>query len=77
MKCEICGEETTNKNYCSLHKKARENIINKFENWQKALGIQWKEYLSEIVNNDLTGESAKETAEHMLKMGETVRCRRR
>jgi hypothetical protein len=32
--------------------------------------ISWKEYLSEIVKNPLTGEWAREVAESMIKSGE-------
>jgi hypothetical protein len=32
------------------------------------LGISWKEYLSEIAKNPLTGEWAKEVAEHLVEM---------
>lgn len=70
MKCKICSEETAGKIYCPLHNEAYKNIVNKFERWQKALDISWKEYLSEIANNALTGKAAKETADHLLKIGE-------
>jgi len=53
-----------------LHLKAHENITKKYESWKKALGITWKEYLSEIVKNPFTGEWAKEVAEHLSKTGE-------
>jgi hypothetical protein len=50
--------------------KAYENIIKKYEVWKRALEISWKEYLSEIVKNPLTGEWVKEVAEHLSKSGE-------
>jgi hypothetical protein len=50
--------------------KAYENIVKKHELWKRALGISWKEYLSEIVKNPLTGEWAREVAEHLIKNGE-------
>jgi len=70
LKCKLCGKEATDKDYCSLHNKAHENVVSKYEGWQKALGSSWKEYLSEIATNPLTGELAKEMAEHMLRTGE-------
>jgi len=30
------------------------------------LGISWKEYLSEVAKNPLTGECAKEVAEYLI-----------
>jgi hypothetical protein len=50
--------------------KAHESIIKKYDMWKKALEISWKEYLSEIAKNPLTGEWAREVAEHLLKTGE-------
>jgi len=70
LKCVICSRETDEKSYCELHAKAYENINKKYDEWKKALEISWKEYLSEIVKNPLTGEWAKEVAEHLIKSGE-------
>jgi hypothetical protein len=70
LKCVICGRETDEKGYCELHAKAYENIDKKYDEWKKALEICWKEYLSEIVDNPLTGEWAKEVAEYLIRSGE-------
>lgn len=70
MKCAICSRKTDEESYCELHAKAYENINKKYDEWKKALEISWKEYLSEIVKNPLTGEWAKEVAEHLIKSGE-------
>ena len=45
-------------------------ITKKYESWKRALEISWKEYLSEIAKNPLTGEWAKEVAEYLAKSGE-------
>jgi len=50
--------------------KAHESIVKKYNLWKKALEISWKEYLSEIAKNPLTGEWAREVAEHLIKSGE-------
>jgi len=71
LKCKICNRETIDKNdYCKLHAKAYTNIIRKYEQWKKASEISWKEYLSEIAKNPLTGQWVKETAENLAKEGE-------
>jgi hypothetical protein len=46
--------------------KAYENIVKKYDFWTRALQISWKEYLSEIQQNSLTGEWAKEVANHLI-----------
>ena len=70
MKCPICSRDANEKGYCELHTKAYESILKKYDVWKRALEISWKEYLSEIVKNPLTGEWAKEVAEHLIRNGE-------
>ncbi|MEM3730655.1 MAG: hypothetical protein QW667_00525 [Candidatus Bathyarchaeia archaeon] len=67
MKCKICSREASEGDYCELHMKAYESIAKKYDVWKKALEFSWKEYLSAIVKNPLTGEWSKEVAEHLLK----------
>jgi len=70
LKCKICLREATRNNYCELHGKAYENVVKKYDVWKRALEIDWKEYLSKIAENPLTGEWAKEVAQHLTKNGE-------
>jgi len=70
LKCKICDRETSGNEYCELHARAYESIVKKYDEWKKALEISWKEYLSEIAKNPLTGEWAREVAEHLMKDGE-------
>jgi len=70
LKCTVCNREAGEKGYCKLHMKAYEGIVKKYDLWKKALEISWKEYLREIVKNPLTGEWAKEVAEHLIESGE-------
>ena len=62
LKCKVCDREAGEKDFCPLHLKAFENIVEKYDFWRNALKISWKEYLSEIEQNPLTGEWAKEVA---------------
>jgi hypothetical protein len=72
LKCAICSREATKDSYCELHAKAYENVIKGFDRWEKALEICWKEYLSEIAKNPLTGEWAREVAEHLIKVEKKI-----
>jgi hypothetical protein len=71
LRCAICNREAGENRYCELHTKAYESIVKKYELWKKALEVSWKEYLSEILKNPLTGEWAKEVAEYLSKSGES------
>jgi len=70
LKCKVCGREAGENGYCELHMKAHESIVKEYDQWKKALEISWKEYLSEVVKNPLTGEWSKEVAEYLIKSGE-------
>ena len=70
MNCKICSREAGENGYCELHIKAYETIVKKYELWKMALESSWKEYLSEIAKNPLTGEWAKEVVEYLLNSGE-------
>jgi hypothetical protein len=70
LQCVMCNREVVEDSYCELHKKAYDSVVEKYQEWNKALEISWKEYLSEIVKNPLTGEWAKQVAEHLIRSGE-------
>jgi hypothetical protein len=65
MKCLVCDRETSEK-YCEFHKKAYSNLIEKFECWQRALGVSWKDYLEAVAAHSFTGAWAKEVALGLL-----------
>jgi len=72
LKCKVCSREVLTQTqhiskYCELHEKAYQNILQKFDAWRKASGIEWKEYLKEIVENPFSGKWAKEVAETLFK----------
>ncbi len=66
LKCKACDKEAVERGFCMGHFKAYENIVKKYDLWSKALKISWKEYLSEIEQNPLTGEWAKEVANYLV-----------
>ena len=71
MKCKTCDREAAERDFCLVHLKAYENLVEKYDCWRKALKISWKEYLSEIEQNPLTGEWAKEVANYLISNEET------
>jgi hypothetical protein len=66
LKCLVCGREAV-ENYCEFHEVAYRNVVRKFEDWKRATGASWKEYLKALVENAYTGYWAKEVAEQLLK----------
>jgi len=66
MRCKTCSREAGKKDFCPMHLKAYENIVEKYAVWRKALKISWEEYLSEIEKHSLTGDYAKEVAKYLI-----------
>jgi len=66
LNCKICQRKAVAEGFCQIHLKAHENIVKKFDCWRKALAVSWKEYLSEIERNPLTGEWTKEVASYLI-----------
>lgn len=66
MKCIVCGRNAVEQ-YCMFHERAYGAVAQKFEAWQRAAGVSWKEYLKAVVENSYTGAWSKEIAEHLLK----------
>jgi hypothetical protein len=62
----VCDKEALEK-YCEFHEKAYRNLVQKFEDWKKALGVSWREYLKEVIENAYTGSWTKEVAEQSMK----------
>ena len=38
MKCMVCDREAVEK-YCEFHEKAYQNVVQKFEDWKRAIGV--------------------------------------
>ena len=71
LNCKICQRKAVTEEFCQIHLKAHENIVEKFDCWRKASAVSWKEYLSEIERNPLTGEWTKQVAKHLTDNEET------
>jgi hypothetical protein len=72
MRCVVCGREAAAGDYCQLHNKAHKNLVKNYIRWKRASDVTWKEYLSEVVMNPLTGHWAKEVAQYLTKIGEQI-----
>jgi hypothetical protein len=68
--CQLCDQRVAETGYCKLHEKAYRNLIKKYKAWKKALDLSWEKYLTEVLNNPLTGTKAKEVAEALLRTAE-------
>jgi hypothetical protein len=66
MLCKICGRDSSNEDgYCRYHQVALENLQAAYENWQKASGVSWEEYIESICRIDETGRWVQEVAEQI------------
>ena len=66
MKCKACGRDASEEDFCPLHSRAHENLLQAYDVWRKGLKIPWEDYLRRIRDNSLTGVWAKEVAEYLI-----------
>lgn len=66
MNCKLCNREETEGGFCGLHFMAYQNVVDKFAAWEKASNISWRQYLSEIQKNSLTGVWGKEVVNYLI-----------
>jgi predicted metal-binding protein len=71
LSCKVCSRKAGERDFCPLHLKAYENILKKYDFWRKALKISWKDYISEIAKNSVTGEWARDVAKYLINNEET------
>jgi hypothetical protein len=68
LKCLICSREASEQDYCRPHEEAYKVVIKKYDRWKTSMEMPWKEYLSEIAKNPLTGEWAREVAQYLMEV---------
>ena len=71
MNCKLCQREAQKNDFCELHQKAHDNLMESYAIWRKALKTSWQEYLSQVAKNSLTGDWVKEVAKYLLENEET------
>ena len=65
MVCVLCGRKSDGE-YCSLHQKAFENILQSYEYWRNATSLSWEEYLGKIKDNPNSGAWVVEVCTYLL-----------
>jgi hypothetical protein len=66
LNCKACNREAGEREFCAVHLKSYENIVEAYSSWRKSLKIPWKRYLRKIKENPFTGVWAKEVAEYLI-----------
>ena len=71
LKCRVCQRDAVEEGLCEWHLRAHHNLVDRFPVWCRALGITWKDYLSQIAENSSAGNWVKEVAKYLIENGET------
>ncbi len=66
MNCKVCSRNSVKNDLCQFHSRARDNIVEAYEDWRKGLRTSWEDYLRRIRDNRLTGQWALEVAEYLI-----------
>ena len=64
--CKICKRKAEADGLCVYHGTAYTNLRRAFDTWKTALGIDWRDFLTKVSENQETGEWAKEVAECLI-----------
>ena len=66
MFCKICGRDSSGETgYCEYHQEALKNLQSAYEDWQKASGASWEEYIDIICGIDEAGQWVQDVAEEI------------
>ncbi len=64
--CTICGRAALKKNdYCNYHQDALDNLKSSYENWRKASGVSWEEYVEKLSQIEETGRWVLDVVEQI------------
>ncbi len=68
--CSVCSRDVAeDSELCNYHRHALDNLRATFDDWKRALEIDWKEYLNRVHELDETGIWVCEIAEHLMSQG--------
>jgi hypothetical protein len=66
LHCVVCNKKSENI-LCVSHKKVYENLLQKSEEWKRAMDISWEAYLGEVARNPHSGRWVIEVAVVLIK----------
>ncbi len=70
--CKICGRSVVKEGVlCQYHQNAMDNLHSSYENWKKASGASWKQYIEKLCQIDETGRWVLDVAE-LIRSGDNL-----
>jgi hypothetical protein len=70
VRCLICGREPDHGDLCTIHKIAKDKIVDSYRLWRIAYGsIDYKTYLKNLIQLSETGSAVVEVAKMLLQRG--------
>lgn len=70
--CPICGRELDDDaEFCQYHNEALENIKVAFDDWKRAMGIDWNAYLGRLIDEENIGKWAREVVEYLMQQDDS------
>ena len=64
--CPICGRDTKDE-FCVYHQTAFDSLKETYNEWEKAAGLSWEQYLERVSELDGTGRWVQEIIEFITK----------
>lgn len=65
--CSVCSRDTVSgSDLCGYHEEALTRLHAAFKEWERAMGIEWKEYLVSICRTEGLGLWVREVAVYLI-----------
>ncbi|MFW9920513.1 MAG: hypothetical protein ACFFED_12995 [Candidatus Thorarchaeota archaeon] len=70
--CPICGRKgASDSEFCAYHDEALTNIKVAFDDWERAMGINWDDYLRRLQDEEYIGKWAREVVEYAMRQDDS------
>ena len=68
--CSLCWRPREDgSEYCTYHLTAQKNLLKAFGDWQEALEVEWRDFLTQVLARKESGEWVRDVAHHLLEKG--------
>ncbi len=72
-KCPICGRDLNNsQKLCDYHSQAMENLRVGYKQWNRAMNIEWNNYLKRLLDLEETGQWIREVIQYLNREDEPL-----
>ena len=70
--CPICGREAiSDRKLCAYHSEALDKIREAYNEWERAMEIDWETYLVRLLDEESAGKWVREVVENLMQQDDS------